>query len=69
MLHPEEEQLVSDLGASFSRLVMEEVGRLEGLRAFEVVDKGGGKVLSGVVSQELSDFLEGRGCEVVEGDL
>lgn len=68
VLHPEEEQVV-DLGMYLSRTLEGEIGRLEELKILRVVDKEGGMVLKGVVSDGLRQLLNGRGCQVVEGGL
>ncbi|ORY86675.1 hypothetical protein BCR35DRAFT_302392 [Leucosporidium creatinivorum] len=67
VLHPDEEQMKADLGISFSRLVLNDVGRLEKLKRFRVSDKHGAVIGKGVVSEGLNAELASRGCEVVEG--
>lgn len=67
ILSPDEEQLQADLGISFSRLVLNDVGRLRDLKSFRVSDKLGRVIGKGVVSEGLNAELTARGCEVVEG--
>jgi len=67
VLSPDEEQLKADLGISFSRLVLNDVGRLEMLKSFRVSDKLGRVIGKGVVSEGLNAELGARGCEVLEG--
>lgn len=68
VLHPQAEQL-RDLGVTFSRILLDELGRggLDGVRRVWVGESGGGGVEGGAISRELRGVLEARGVEVLEG--